>query len=117
VSTFLGNDAVFDGVLEFKGTIRVDGRVKGKIMGNNGTLIIGDKSSVEAEIIVDIAIVRGEVRGTIEARDRIEAYPPARIIGDLRAPVISIHSGVIFNGASAMEIPLEKTVKPTEKTK
>ena len=32
ISTFIGADASIDGTIEFKGTIRVDGQVKGKII-------------------------------------------------------------------------------------
>ena len=42
VSTFLGHDAFFDGTINFKGTIRLDGTVKGKMVSVDGTVIIGD---------------------------------------------------------------------------
>lgn len=103
VSTFLGHDAVFDGTIDFKGTVRLDGKVKGKIVSDDGTVIIGDKASVEAEIDVETVIIKGNVNGRIQAKDRIEAYPPARIVGELQAPIISIDSGVVFNGSCSME--------------
>jgi len=103
VSTFLGHDAVFDGTIEFKGTVRLDGKVKGKIVSVGGTVIIGDKANVEAEIDVETVIIKGDVNGNVQAKDRIEAYPPARIVGELQAPTISIDSGVVFNGTCSME--------------
>jgi cytoskeletal protein CcmA (bactofilin family) len=103
VSTFLGPDAIFDGTINFKGTIRLDGRVKGKIISDEGTVIIGEKASVEAEISVETVIIKGNVNGRVQARDRIEAYPPACILGELQAPTIAIDSGVVFNGNCSME--------------
>jgi cytoskeletal protein CcmA (bactofilin family) len=103
VSTFLGHDAVFEGTINFKGTVRLDGKVKGKIVSDDGTLIIGEEAIVEAEIAVEIVIIKGSVTGKVQARDRIEAYPPARILGELQAPTISIDSGVVFNGTCSME--------------
>ena len=103
VSTFLGHDAIFDGTINFKGTIRLDGKVKGKVVSDDGTVIIGDKATVEAEIAVETVIIKGSVNGNIQARDRIEAYAPARILGELQAPTISIDSGVVFNGTCSME--------------
>ena len=103
VSTFLGHDVIFDGIINFKGTIRLDGKVKGKVVSDDGTVIIGDKATVEAEIAVETVIIKGSVNGNIQARDRIEAYPPARISGELQAPTISIDSGVVFNGTCSME--------------
>ncbi len=103
VSTFLGHEAVFDGTINFKGTIRLDGKVKGKIVSDDGTVIIGEKASVEAEISVKTVIIKGSVSGLVQAKDRIEAYPPARISGELKAPTISIESGVVFNGTCSMQ--------------
>lgn len=113
VSTFLGPDAIFDGTINFKGTIRLDGRVKGKIVSDDGTVIIGDKATVEAEISVETVIIKGSVSGRIQARDRIEAYPPARILGELQAPTIAIDSGVVFNGNCSMENSSVKDKKTT----
>lgn len=103
VSTFLGPDAVFDGIINFKGTIRLDGKVKGKIVSDGGTIIIGEKAIVEAEIDAETVIIKGSVNGKVLARDRIEAHPPARILGELQAPTITIDSGVVFNGNCSME--------------
>ena len=52
ISTFIGADASIDGNIEFKGTIRVDGTVKGKISSNSGTVVIGEKAVVNAEVFV-----------------------------------------------------------------
>lgn len=103
----LGCDAEFEGRLAFDGTIRVDGRFRGEISGR-GTLIVGEKGTVEAEIKAAVVLVRGEVRGTIRAAERIEAYAPARIFGDLHCPVLVFGEGVIFQGASHMTVGDEK---------
>jgi len=103
ISTFLGSQASVDGTIEFQGTIRLDGSVKGKIKSNGGTLIVGEKAVVDAEVFVGTAIIMGEVRGTINAEERIEVYPPGRVVGDIQAPVISIEEGGLFNGNCAMK--------------
>lgn len=103
VSTFLGHDAAFDGTINFKGTVRLDGQVKGRVLSNDGTVIVGDKANVEADIDVDSVIIKGKVSGMVQAKNRIEAYPPAEILGELKAPVISIDPGVVFNGSCTMD--------------
>ena len=103
ISTFLGSQASVDGTIEFQGTIRLDGSVKGKIKSNGGTVIVGEKAVVDAEVFVGTAIIMGEVRGTIDAEERIEVYPPGRVVGDIQAPVISIEEGGLFNGNCAMK--------------
>ena len=117
VSTFLGPGDSIEGAVEFVGTIRVDGNVRGKIFSSNGTLIIGEKSFINAEINVDVAIIMGEVNGSIEARDRIEIYPPGRVVGDMRAPVMSIEAGVMFNGNCAMKARTISSGKPVKSSK
>jgi len=104
ITTFIGANTSIEGTLEFNNTIRLDGNVNGKIYSNHGTVIIGEKAVVNAEIIVDVAIIMGEVNGTIDARERIEVYPPGRVMGDIQAPAVLIESGVIFNGDCCMKI-------------
>ncbi|MBN1930556.1 MAG: polymer-forming cytoskeletal protein [Desulfobacterales bacterium] len=113
IDTFLGADACIEGVIDFEGAIRLDGNVKGKIFSSGGTVIIGERAVVNAEINVDVAIIMGEVNGTIDARDRIEIYAPGRVVGDIRTPKMSIESGVIIDGTCAMRKGSEKTKKKT----
>ncbi len=103
ISTFLGSDASIDGTVEFHGAIRLDGNVKGKIKSDGGTVIVGEKAVVDAKITVGVAIIMGRVNGTIDAQDRIEIYPPGRVIGDIQAPVITVDEGGIFNGNCIMK--------------
>jgi len=103
ISTFLGPDASIDGTVEFRGAIRLDGNVKGKIKSNGGTVIVGEKAVVEAKIAVGVAIIMGVVHGTIDAKERIEIYPPGRVVGDIQAPVITVDEGGIFNGNCIMK--------------
>lgn len=102
VDTIVGRGTSFEGTIEFSGSIRIDGKLAGRIKSEAGTVIIGETARVEADISVGIAIVRGDLAGRIDAKDRIEVYPPARIDGDITAPVISIDTGVIFNGNCEM---------------
>jgi cytoskeletal protein CcmA (bactofilin family) len=113
ISTFIGADASIDGAIEFKGTIRVDGRVKGTISSNGGTVVVGEKGIVNAEISVNVAVVMGEVNGTIDAKERIEVYPPGRLGGDIQSPIVSIEPGGIFNGNCVMKPHTGSAGKPT----
>jgi cytoskeletal protein CcmA (bactofilin family) len=102
ISTLLGIGTAIEGTLAFKDTIRLDGTVNGKIISEKGTVIIGERAVVEAQIRVGTAIIKGTVNGHIQAAERIDIYPPAKITGDIQAPVISIETGVIFNGNCSM---------------
>ncbi|MEJ2283568.1 MAG: polymer-forming cytoskeletal protein [Desulfobacterales bacterium] len=113
ISTFIGADASIDGNIEFKGTIRVDGTVKGKISSHSGTVVVGEKAVVNAELFVNVAVIMGELNGTVVARERIEVYPPGRVGGDIKAPMVSIEPGGVFNGSCVMKGQSEKEAKPT----
>jgi cytoskeletal protein CcmA (bactofilin family) len=52
ISTFLGSDSKIDGILEFQGMIRIDGKVKGRIHSSNGTVIVGEKAVIDADMVV-----------------------------------------------------------------
>jgi cytoskeletal protein CcmA (bactofilin family) len=112
ITTFLGADANIEGTIEFNGAIRLDGKMKGNIKSEGGTVIIGENAVIDADIDVGVAIIWGQVNGVIDAKDRIEIYPPGSVIGDIQAPVISIDAGVKFNGNCAMKaIPRNAAVK------
>jgi cytoskeletal protein CcmA (bactofilin family) len=111
ISTFIGADASFEGNLEFAGTIRVDGRVKGKITSKDGTVIVGEKAVVDADMVVGAAVIMGKLNGSIDAVERIEVFPPGRVGGDMQAPVISIEPGGIFNGTCTMKKAPETSIK------
>ena len=117
ISTFLGADSRIEGTIEFQGTIRLDGRVKGNIFSNSGTLIVGEKAVIQADIRVDSIIVMGEVSGTIDAQKRVEVYPPGRVNGDIEAGVISIEPGGVFTGNCSMKmksVPIKKPAVPVK---
>ncbi len=112
ISTFLGFDSSIKGSIDFKGTIRMDGRANGKITGNGGTLIVGEKAVIHADIIVDTIIIMGAVSGTIKARERIEVHPPGQLSGDIEAELFSIEPGGFFNGKCTMKSKTETLKKP-----
>lgn len=102
ITTFLGHDAIIEGTIEFKGVIRVDGEVTGKIQSDDGTIIVGEKAVIHGDISVGNAIITGEVNGNIDANGKVEIYSPGRVMGDIQAAVISIDPGGFFNGKCMM---------------
>ncbi len=116
ISTYLGSDGIIEGTIEFQNAIRLDGCVKGKIFSKAGTVIVGEKAVINARINVGIAVIMGKVNGTINARKRIEIYPPACVVGDIQAPTILIESGVMFNGNCSMKAQEISSKKPVPAT-
>ncbi|HID30369.1 MAG TPA: polymer-forming cytoskeletal protein [Desulfobacterales bacterium] len=98
IQTFLGPQTTLEGKLVFEGSVRLDGHLTGSIETKDGLVIVGEKAVIHADIVARSATVSGEVKGNIRATDRIELHPPARVFGDLRAPVVIIDVGVVFDG-------------------
>ena len=116
INTLLGPGTEFEGKMTFEGAVRVDGKFTGEVH-SSGMLIIGEKAVVQANIQAGVVLVRGEAHGTIHAKNRIEAYSPAKIYGDLYSPILVFGEGVIFQGTSHMsgEPEMVEEAEPPEK--
>lgn len=103
LNAFLGRGCEYEGKLTFEGTVRIDGRFTGEIFSND-VLIIGQGAEVHAEIDVAVVIVSGNVVGNITARNRVELHAPARLVGNLVTPVLTVDEGVFFEGNCRMDV-------------
>jgi len=97
INAFLGEGTQFEGTLNFDGTIHINGRFKGNI-ASTGNLIVGAEALLQADIAVATAVVSGEVCGNIVAEKSIELRVPGKMFGDIQAPIVIIHEGVVFEG-------------------
>ncbi len=110
VGGFVGVHSVVSGETNFKGMLRVDGRVSGRINSQDGTLIVSAGGQVAADIEVAVAKINGTVNGDIHARERIEFGRTARVSGNIHTPALIIEQGAIFEGSCRMtEQPAEQT--------
>ncbi len=99
--TFLGKDVVFKGVVNFNGTIRIDGRLEGEIH-TTGTLIVGEYAVIKGIVSTGIVITSGKINGTVTATESIQLLKPGVLIGDIRTPAILIEEGAHFHGMCDM---------------
>lgn len=112
ITTFLGHDSTIEGTIDFKGIIRIDGKITGTLQSDDGTVIVGEKAVVNGDITVGSAIVMGEVNGNIDADSRVEIFSPGSVKGDIQAAVISIDPGGFFNGKCTMTSRITSLNKP-----
>ncbi|MBW2028366.1 MAG: polymer-forming cytoskeletal protein [Deltaproteobacteria bacterium] len=101
INAFLGRGTTFEGKVTFDGAVRIDGHFKGEIF-TEGILIVGESARIESDIRVSQIIVSGEVHGNITAEKRVEIHSPGKVIGNIRAPVVVIEEGVVFDGNCRM---------------
>lgn len=105
LNALLGRGTEFEGKLTFVGRVRLEGKVRGEIFGDE-VLILSEGAEIDAEIEVGTLIVRGgTLRGNVRATQLIEVHAPARVFGNLSAPQLLIDKGALFEGQCTMAQP------------
>ena len=94
----LGPKSVLEGNLVFEGSLFMNGHAQGTIESRSGAIVVGEEAVLHADILVRSATINGEIHGTVRATERIELHPPARVYGELIAPIVKMDSGVFFEG-------------------
>lgn len=96
------------GQLMFQGAARIDGSVEGEIQCH-GTLTIGEGAEVRAKISSQAVIIRGKVEGNVTAKEKVELLSPARVIGNISTPRLTVNEGVVFDGDCSMGMAKQKS--------
>ena len=93
-------DDHIEGTFTSRGTVVVRGSVKGRIEAVQ--VRIEDGAVVEADVIVDEAIIAGEFNGNLTCRERLEAQPTGRINGKVETYKLMLHEGASVEGEMHM---------------
>lgn len=102
VVTVLAPDTSLSGSLSFDTSLMIRGSFEGDIDAK-GVLYVQEGASVNAgKIRASNIYVAGTVRGDLEAVDRIELKPSAKVYGNVRSSKLRIADGVIFEGRCEM---------------
>lgn len=100
-TTVVGSGASFNGVLKVNGSLRVDGEVEGTVEVARH-LTVGTSGVMKADIRANSALVAGRIKGTIQARDKVELEKGSRLEGDVHASSFKIMDGAFFQGQCTM---------------
>ncbi|MBN1516766.1 polymer-forming cytoskeletal protein [Candidatus Sumerlaeota bacterium] len=105
VGTVIGEDTNIDGKVHSKGTLRIDGTIKGEVNADD-KVIVGQTGEVFASIEAKIVTISGKVHGNIIATERVELQPTCEILGDVQtaAGALIIESGAKLEGNCTMGI-------------
>ena len=101
--TIFGEETEFDGVLEFSDRLVITGKFSGKILAPNGDLVI-DKNAVCIVDSIDAnsIVVSGNVKGNMNASDRIEICSGSSVDGNITTARLRIANNVDFKGQISM---------------
>ncbi|HYE15694.1 MAG TPA: polymer-forming cytoskeletal protein, partial [Pyrinomonadaceae bacterium] len=109
---FVGNGTTLTGEANFKGMLRVDGTLSGRVSSADGTLIVSTNGQVDANVAVAVAQIYGTVNGDIVATKRIELGRVARVTGNIQTPALVIENGAVFEGNCRMAQLKEQAAQP-----
>lgn len=101
IDSLVGASTSVDGNVLFSGGLRIDGQVRGNVIGVSGSvtsLVIAEGARVEGEIRASQVIVNGVVVGSVHGADYIELQPKANVCGDVHYHTIEIQLGALVDG-------------------
>lgn len=96
-STVIGRGTVVHARISGEGDLDVQGRVEGEV-SIDGEVIVAADGLVGANITARRIVVRGAIRGDLVAEEGVHLEDGARVVGDVRAPRVSISPGALLRG-------------------
>ena len=119
ITAYLGPDIEIEGTLRFESSVLIEGRFRGQIESENGTLVVGESAEVEADIRSGHITIRGKVKGSVTATQRVHLQDRGAFQGDLTTPSLQMDESVTFEGSCSMPRPGQsaKTTKTVDTRK
>jgi excisionase family DNA binding protein len=92
-------NASMQGVLSFKEPVnlKINGHFEGTL-DLKGNLTVGPQAVINANINGDDITIAGKVNGDITARVRLKVLSTARLVGNIKAPLVYVEEGASFHG-------------------
>ncbi|MCP4592458.1 MAG: polymer-forming cytoskeletal protein [bacterium] len=120
-STVIGPDAVFKGELSFEKGVRLLGKFEGEINAG-GQLLIADGATLAGDVKADHIRVDGQVKGNLDAKQKVELTSSARVEGDLHTSRLEVAEGAVLVGRCMVGVnnqgqPAEPASRPASEAK
>ena len=101
ITTTLGKETNFSGVMRFTESLKIDGTFEGEI-DSTGFLYVEEGAEVRADVKVGSIVIGGTVHGNITARDKLEMLTTGQVFGNITTSKLKIADGVVFEGKCEM---------------
>lgn len=82
--------------------ISVFGKIEGTITLKNNSVTIEKSSQINADVFAKIVNVNGNIKGNIEASEKIVITDSGNVTGDMSAPKVILKDGSYFKGNVSM---------------
>jgi cytoskeletal protein CcmA (bactofilin family) len=101
LTPLVAEGASYDGMIHFRGSLRLDGCVEGAIRGS-GLLYISETARVTGSVEVDQLVLEGQVKGAVQVAKEVILAAGSNLDGSLKAASLRLEEG-----ASLSADPLE----------
>lgn len=104
IDCLIGQGTMIAGDVHFKGGLRIDGQVNGRVIAEPGEpsiLVLSENARIVGEVHAAHLVVNGTIEGPITADELVELQPKARVTGDVRYRSIEMHNGAVVDGVLA----------------
>ena len=101
IQTLIGAKTRINGDVEFHGGLHLDGQINGNVKaeaGSGAVVVVSEQGCIEGSVCVPNIVLNGVVKGDIDASDRVELGPKARVLGNVRYEIIETAIGAQITG-------------------
>ena len=104
LSSLIAEGVEITGDIQFAGGMRMDGHVKGNVVGRHAEgethalLVLSDKGRVEGSVRCGDALINGTVTGDLIVEHFIELQASARVYGTIRYQQLRMDVGAVVQG-------------------
>ncbi len=99
METIIGKGTKIEGDVSTKGSIRVEGEIRGKIEAG-GDFLVGKSGKIASDVKAQKIVIAGQIEGDIKAEEKIELLAGGVLKGDLVTKILKIEEGAKFMGNS-----------------
>jgi cytoskeletal protein CcmA (bactofilin family) len=108
LESFIGSGTEFQGELNVKGSLRVEGQFDGKV--NAPYVILAETGVIKGEVSAKKIIIEGKVEGNLRVQEIVEIKATGKVLGDIFTKKISITEGAKVNGKIEMEVDEDRVI-------
>ena len=65
-------------------------------------MLVGEDAVLTAKITAGTVVCKGKITGDISAREKVKLRAPAVVNAGVKAPLLAMEEGVVFNGTLEM---------------
>ena len=102
-ASMIGAGTTLKGDITSNGDLRIDGTLKGNIIGS-AKVIIGANGVVEGDISGQQADIMGKVAGSIKVKDLLQLKNGSVVEGNISAGKLQVEPSAVFNGQCHMNV-------------